>query len=109
MNSVIRQVLQKPTIECFGIFTVNGQECWRNEIIRLIKDQDEGKNLRADEAKKISRYCMIGEDLYRRGYVTPIMKCLSVEEANYVVRELHHGICGRHTGGRALKAQVFRA
>lgn len=77
--------------------------------MRLIRERDEGRNLRSEEAKKISRYCMIGDDLYRRGYVTPIMKCLSDEEANYVIRELHEGICERHTGGRTLKARVLRA
>ncbi|XP_014498932.1 uncharacterized protein LOC106760004 [Vigna radiata var. radiata] len=102
LSSVIRQVLSEPTIGSYAISShtdVDRQTCWKDEIIRLIRRQDEGHNLQADETKKISRYCLIGDDLYRRGYVTPIMKCLSMEEASYVLRELHHGICGRHTGG----------
>ncbi|XP_014498730.1 uncharacterized protein LOC106759872 [Vigna radiata var. radiata] len=112
LNSVIRQVLPEPSIRCFSICASNNpnsQNCWKDEIVRLIREQDERKNLHAEEAKKISRYCLIGDDLYRRGYVTPIMKCLSKEEADYVLRELHYGVCGRHTGGRALKARVLRA
>ncbi|XP_014523956.1 uncharacterized protein LOC106780210 [Vigna radiata var. radiata] len=112
LNSVIRQVLSEPSIECHTISTPcnpNDQNCWKEEIIRLIRKQEAGHNLQAEETKKISRYCLIGDDLYRRGYVTPIMKCLSTEEATYVLQELHHGICGRHTGGRALKARVLRA
>lgn len=109
LNSVIRQMLMKPTIECLSVGVVTERECWREDILRLIREQDEGKNLPADDAKRIARYCIIGEDLYRRGYVTPIMKCLSATEADYVMRELHEGVCGRHTGGRALRARVLRA
>lgn len=64
LSSVIRQILEKPTIECFGVAMVEGKECWKNAIIQLIKEQYAGKNLRVDEVKKISRYCMIGENLY---------------------------------------------
>lgn len=52
---------------------------------------------------------MVGDDLYRWGYTTPLFKCLDEEEAKYVMRELHEGICGRHTGGRALRARILRA
>lgn len=75
----------------------------------LIKEQDGGWNLWIDEAKQVVRYCIIGDELYRRGYVTPLMKCLSADEVSYVMRELHEGVCGRHTGGRALKTRVLRA
>lgn len=36
---------------------------------------------------------MVGEDLNRRGYTTPLLKCLDEDEAEYVMRELHEGIC----------------
>lgn len=37
-----------------------------------------------------------------------MLKCLGKDEAQYVMNELHHGICGFHTGWRALKARVLR-
>lgn len=107
LNTVIRQTLLQPTISCFSVLP--GQDDWRIGIVRLIKEQDGGRHLRVDEAKQVVRYCIIGEELYRRGYATTLMKSLSVDEADYVIRELHEGICGRHTGGRALKARVLRA
>lgn len=57
----------------------------------------------------MARYCLVGDDLYRRGYTTPLLKCLEGEEAEYVMKELNEGICGRHTGGRALRARILRA
>lgn len=52
---------------------------------------------------------MIGEDLYRRGFSTPLLKCLAKDEVHYVMDELHNGIGGFHTGQRTLKALVLRA
>ncbi|XP_047151560.1 uncharacterized protein LOC124823412 [Vigna umbellata] len=109
LSSVIRQVLMKPTIDCLLVCNTVGQNDWRKEVIQLMKEQDGGVTLPMKERKKIARYIMVGEDLYRRGYTTPMMKCLSKEEAKYVMRELHEGICGRHTGGRVLKARTLRA
>ncbi|XP_014511508.1 uncharacterized protein LOC106770199 [Vigna radiata var. radiata] len=109
LSSVIRQVLEKPTVECFNVRSLGGQTSWKEEIIRLIKEPDEGGSLQIEDVKKIARYCMVGDDLYRCGYTTPLLKCLDEEEAKYVMRELHEGICGRHTGGRALRARILRA
>ena len=34
---------------------------------------------------------MIGQDLYRRGYSTLLLKCLTKEQAQYVLQEIHDG------------------
>lgn len=64
-----------------------------------MKKQDEGEVLKATETKKIARFLLVGSDLYRRGFSTPLLKCLAEGEAKYVMDELHNGICGFHTGG----------
>ena len=40
--------------------------------------------------------------LYKRGYTLPLLKCLSKDEAAYVLKEIHKGVCGNHSGGRVL-------
>ncbi|XP_014489934.1 uncharacterized protein LOC106752716 [Vigna radiata var. radiata] len=109
LSTVIRQMVTKPTVECCTINTGGAQSTWKDEIVQLVRRQDDGGVLSAEEAKKIARYCLIGDELYRRGYVTPLLKCLLENEAEYVMRELHEGACGRHTGGRTLRARVLRA
>ena len=37
------------------------------------------------------------------------MRCLVPEEAKYVMREVHKGICGNHTGARSLVHKLIRA
>ncbi|XP_014492365.1 uncharacterized protein LOC106754811 [Vigna radiata var. radiata] len=58
LSSVIRQVLTKPTIECFNVTNSAGQKDWKDVIIRLIQEQDEGATLTVEDAKQIPRYCL---------------------------------------------------
>ena len=46
--------------------------------------------------------------LYRRGFSTPKLKCVGKEDANYVLREVHEGICGNHIGARSLAVKTLR-
>jgi hypothetical protein len=52
---------------------------------------------------------MIDDVLYRRGYSHPLLKCLLALEARYVLREIHEGVCGNHSGGRMLAHKAVRA
>ncbi|RVX13989.1 Gypsy retrotransposon integrase-like protein 1 [Vitis vinifera] len=48
------------------------------------------------------RFTLIGGHLYKRSFTGPYLRCLGHSEAQYVVAELHEGICGNHSGGRSL-------
>ncbi|XP_057432026.1 uncharacterized protein LOC130724759 [Lotus japonicus] len=65
------------------------------------------------EAKKLTRsaswYTIVNGDLFKRGFSTPLLKCLSKERAEYVLAEIHEGSCGHHPGGRSLARKVLRA
>ena len=39
---------------------------------------------------------------------TPILKCIKGKDIEYVLREVHEGICGNHIGARALAGKVLR-
>jgi len=39
----------------------------------------------------------------------PLLKCPNSPWADFVMRELHEGICSFHTGGRSLATKVVRA
>ncbi|RVW56905.1 hypothetical protein CK203_078507 [Vitis vinifera] len=49
-----------------------------------------------------ARFTLIGGHLYKRSFTGPYLRCLGHSEAQYVLAELHEGICGNHTGGRSL-------
>ncbi|RDX97493.1 Tf2-9, partial [Mucuna pruriens] len=46
--------------------------------------------------KEATKYTLIEQRLYRRGFSSPLLKCVESEEALYVIQEVHEGICGTH-------------
>ena len=80
-------------------------------IISYLKDGSfpEGK----DEARRLrvrsARYVLLNDVLYKRGFSQPYLRCLSPDEENYVLREIHEGACGNHSGARSLIHKVVRA
>ena len=80
-------------------------------IITYIKDG----NLPTDpsEARKFkvrsSRFTILNDELYKRGFSQPYLKCLEPEDAECVLREIHEGVCENHSGPRLLVGQVVHA
>ncbi|XP_014506461.1 uncharacterized protein LOC106766228 [Vigna radiata var. radiata] len=74
-----------------------------------IREQDAGQHIPAKDVKHIVRYILVSRELYKRGFVMPLLKCISREEVQYVLRKLHEGVCGMHIGKMALRARVLRA
>ena len=80
-------------------------------IISYLKDGKlpEGK----DEARKLkvraARYVLMDEVLYKRGFSQPYLRYLALDEANYVLREIHDEASGNHSGARSLIHKVIRA
>ena len=46
--------------------------------------------------------------LYKRGFFTLVLKCIDRGDTDYVLREVHEGVCGNHIGARALAGKVLR-
>ena len=72
---------------------------------RLSKAKDEARKLRVRAAK----YVLLGEVLYKRGFSQPYLRYLAPDEANYMLREVHKGVYGNHSGARSLIHKVVRA
>ncbi|XP_020206374.1 uncharacterized protein LOC109791485 [Cajanus cajan] len=97
------------SVECMSVD--EPQQTWIIEIMDYIEkgkqptDPSAAKKLRTQAA----RYSVVSGEFYRRGFSTPLLKCLDSTQADYVLREVHEGICGSHSGGRTLAAKVLRA
>ena len=70
----------------------------------LPSDPKEVSKLRARSA----RFTVHRGTLYKRRFFTPILKCLGKQEANYVIWEVHEGICGNHIKARTLEGKTLR-
>ncbi|XP_024035603.1 uncharacterized protein LOC112096410 [Citrus clementina] len=110
-KSVPLEVKSSPSIDQdLGVFRIEQKCSWRDPIVSYLRDRVlppdkvRARKLRA----QASRYTMIDGVLYRRGYTLPFLRCLDEDDADYVLREVHEGICGNHSGGRSLAHKVLR-
>ena len=79
---------------------VNLDKNWTTPLIAYLRS---GILLdKKDAARKMkvqaSRFVLIRDVLYKRGFSRPYLRCLSHDEADYVMKEVHEGICGNHSG-----------
>ena len=70
----------------------------------LPNDLKEASKLRVRSA----RFTVHRGSLYKQGFFTPILNCIAGNDADYVLREVHEGICGNHIGAWALEGKALR-
>ena len=56
-----------------------------------------------------ARFVLIKDVLYKNSFSRPYLRCLGNEEADYVMREVHKGICGNHSGSKSLVHKLVQA
>jgi len=89
---------------------IKEQDEWMIPIICYLKegllpeDKIEARKIQI----KVTRFIIIDDVLYRRGYSLLYLRCTSSEEANYVLCEIHKGTCGNHIGARSLVGKVLK-
>ena len=71
---------------------------------RLPDDPKEAAKIRT----RSPRFTNHKGSFYKRGFFTPILKCIAGKDTEYVLREVHEGICGNHIEARALAGKVLR-
>ena len=57
---------------------------------------------------KASRYVMQDGAMYQKGFSTPLLRCIAHDEIKRVLKEVHEGECGDHTGGQTLAKKILR-
>jgi ribonuclease HI len=91
-------------------------EDWRETFIDYIRDQKlpAGVNARSAEATRVMHrskgFVLIDNKLYRRGARSGVlMKCVTGDDGNDILREIHEGVCGNHAASRTLVGKAYRA
>jgi ribonuclease HI len=108
-------VLTKPSItlktNVMEADTTPNEPKWAIEIIQFLRNGLLLEDKVAARKVKIqaTRFCLLREVLYKRGYSEPLLKCFSKTEADYVLKEIHEGVCGNHSRGRMLAQKTIRA
>ena len=96
-------VAEDSTCNTIEVNQTDDQE-WTHNIAEYLRantlpeDPKQAHKVRVQAA----RFTLIGGHLYKRSFTGPYLRCLGHSEAQYVLAELHEGICGNHSGGRSL-------
>ena len=104
------EIQYMPSIDLPEVQQIGGDRNWMTPIVgypkegKLPQGRDEARKLRI----KLAKYVLMDEVLYKRGFSQPYLRCLASDEANYVLREVHEGACGNHSGARSLIHKVIR-
>ena len=90
---------------------LNSESNWTTPLILCLKtgvlldDSDAARKVKV----QASRFVLMKDVLYERGFSRPYLRCLCHEEAEYVMREVNKGICGNHSGARSVVHKLIRA
>ena len=106
------EYLAEPSIDLYGkeVTLIESEPSWMDPIWdylidgRLPDDPKEASKIRTRSA----RFTNHRGSLYKRSFFIPILKCIAGKDVDYVLREVHEGVCGNHIGARALAGKVLR-
>ena len=106
------EYLAEPSIDLYGeeVAPIESELSWMDPIWdylidgRLPDDPKEASKIRTRSA----RFTNHKGSLYKRGFFTPILKCIAGKDTDYVLKEVHEGVCGNHIGARTLAGKVLR-
>ena len=111
-RSTLVEYLAEPSIDLCGVEValIGSEPSWIDPIWdymidgRLPDDPKEATKIRTRSA----RFTNHKGSLYKQDFFTPILKCIEGKDTEYVLREVHEGVCGNHIGARALVGKVLR-
>ena len=109
--NVLSFVQLSPLIDSGDVQEIGSESNWTTTITSYLKDgvlPDEKEAPRKLKVR-VTRFVMIKDVLYKRSFSRPYLRCLGNEEAGYVLREVHEGICRNHLGSRSLVHKLVRA
>ncbi|XP_021986816.1 uncharacterized protein LOC110883338 [Helianthus annuus] len=110
-KKVLVEVLKAPSINELEVQDVITEEDpnWMTPIKKFLKDGElPSDQTEAERVKtKARQYVLQGEILYKKGYLAPLLRCVGPEQSQYLVKDIHEGICGAHFGARSVVAKLM--
>nr|XP_025678964.1 uncharacterized protein LOC112778912 [Arachis hypogaea] len=78
---------------------------WRKPIAQYLKDP----NTAVDRKLKLRamNFVLLADELYKKGIDGSLLRCLSREDQNIALGEVHNGICGAHQAGKKMRWVLY--
>ena len=89
---------------------VEGKKSWMDPNKAYVRNNTLPEERKATKKVKkwLSLFYLENDGLYKWSFSMPLLMCLTEEEANYVVRELHERIYTSHATGASLALKALR-
>ncbi|XP_052172206.1 uncharacterized protein LOC127788137 [Diospyros lotus] len=101
---------QKSIEEVVDQLCVEDEPSWMDPLLLYLREERLPQvDSEAQEVRRKARsYVLVNGELYRRSFSQPLLKCIKLREADYILREIHEGICGSHIEARTLSQKALR-
>ena len=111
LYNVLSFVQLAPLIDSIDVQEIGFENDWTTPLVSYLKNGVLPDRKEAARKLKVqaTQFVLIKDVLYKRGFSCPYLRCLGLEEANYVMKEVYEGICGNHLGSWSLVYKLIRA
>ena len=103
-NQVLSFVQPSPLIDSINVHKIGSESDWTTSITSYLKDGmlPDDKEAARKLKVQVARFVLIKDILYKRGFSHLYLRCLIPKEADYVMWEVHKGVCENHSGLQSL-------
>ena len=90
---------------------IGSESNWTTLLVSYLKNDILPDRKEAASKSKVQTtwFILMKDVLYKKGFSPLYLRCLGLEEVDYVMRKVHEGICGKHSGSRSLAHKLIRA
>ncbi|XP_076937506.1 uncharacterized protein LOC143605174 [Bidens hawaiensis] len=109
-KDIFIEVLDRPSVPQNQVLVIQtGVESWMTPIMAYLSSEvlPAEKTTARKIKHKALNYQMNDGVLYQRSFLGPLLRCVDAEDTNYLIREVHEGICGLHAGPRMVVAKLM--
>ncbi|XP_027083501.2 uncharacterized protein [Coffea arabica] len=103
-KEVLVELVKQKIIDQIQVLAIDSPATWMTPLNNFLnsgilpRDGTEARRLQLRAAK----YAYAEGTLYRRSCLSPWLKCVTLEEGDYVLREVHEDLCATHVGSWVL-------
>ena len=98
------EVLTEPDYLEDKVYPISSEDTWMSPLIRFLgqgvlpDDKAETRTIQC----KVVRYALRDGNLYKRSYLDPWVRCVTVEQGQNAFQDIHEGLCDAHVDYRML-------
>ena len=113
IHPLLIELRSAPAYYCLiGETKVQDDLPWYRDIYQFLRSGTYPKVATSKDRRALrnlaTRFVICGYTLYRRSVDGMLLLCLDRASANWVMREVHAGVCGPHMGGHMLARKIMR-